>query len=552
MNGGITLKYISYNNHKYPGITTLNELIDYSAEKYKDLPFVKIKHKEEIEEKSFLQFQLDVNTVASKLRKIVGQGEKIAIFGALTYEWLVAYFGTTIAGNIIVPIDKDLNVADIVKLLKQTEIKYILFDISAKNVVKEIENTQLEIKQSICLQQNEAYQNISSWLEDKPMTFKSSVTDDDIATIVFTSGTTGYNKGVTLSHKNLCYNIQYAISILKDNLKEGFNSIPILPTHHMFLITAGLLAALWYGMSLCIGEGLKYINRSIQFFKPQVIFTVPMIVETMYKRVWVEAQNNNKEEELKQGIAYSKTLDKNATGMRRNMFKDVLQGFGGELEVLICGGAQLKSELVEDFEALGMQLLNGYGITECSPIVACNVIETNKPGTVGRIEDNPYCEVKIKDDEVMVRGGIVTPGYYNEPKATADVFEGEWFKTGDLGRIDEDGYLFITGRIKNTIILEDGNNISPEELEESLQQSAYIDDVVVYGKKLDKTSVVAASIYIAPDITADVEELKSKIKQHVENVNKGLPRYKQIQIVEFTETPFEKTALGKIKRYKIH
>jgi long-chain acyl-CoA synthetase len=321
----------------------------------------------------------------------------------------------------------------------------------------------------------------------------------------------------------------------------------------MFLITAGILSAFWFGMCICIGEGLKYINRTIQFFKPQAIFTVPMVVENLYNRIMIEAQNKNVGTQLKKAIEYSKSLDESAIDIRRNMFKETLGALGGEIKMIICGGARLRTELVEDFNAMGIFLLNGYGITECSPIVTCSVPAFNKPGSVGHIEETCYCKVKIEDEEVLVSGNIVMGGYYKDAAATAQAFSEEWFKTGDIGKIDEDGFLFITGRKKDIIILNDGNNISPDELEEQLKKIPLIKDVVVYAKELERTSVLAASVY--PDFEnakqLNSTDLKQKIETAVYEVSSKWPRHKQIQIVEFTNEEFDKTALGKIKRYKV-
>lgn len=533
--------------------STLKDLIDSAVDKYEPLPFAKILSKGIVQEKSFTQFKSDVNVISKMVCELSLQNRNIAILGTLTYEWMAAYFGIACAGAVVVPIDKDLSTDDIEVLLKQTDITNIIFDVSLKNTVKKLKENMPEIENMISLQQDSCYPSIYSRLGEVGVEFNSTVTEDMTATIVFTSGTTGYNKGVELSHKNLCRDVQYAAYILGNDIKAGNHVFSILPTHHMFLITTGILSAFGFGVCICIGEGLKYINKVMQVFKPKVLLTVPMVIENLYSRIMAEAQKKNVHIQLMKAMEYSKTLDDSAIDVRRNMFKDFISVFGGELKVVVCGGASLRHELVEDFNALGIYLLSGYGITECSPVVACNSSDFRKPCSVGRVNSSGYCKVKVEDGEVMVSGDIVMRGYYHDPAATEESFDGIWFKTGDLGRIDEDGFLFLTGRKKDIIILDDGNNISPDELEEQLKKIPLIKDVVIYAKAVGKNSVIAASVYPNFEYCNGLSDsdLKEKIEMAVYEVSSKWARYKQVQIIELMTKEFDKTSLGKIKRYKV-
>lgn len=462
------------------------------------------------------------------------------------------FFGIACAGAVVVPINKDLSVDDIEILLKRTDITNI-FDNSLIDTINKIKVDMPEIENMVSLQQDSYYPSICSRLGESEVIFTSTVTPNTTAVIVFTSGTTGYNKGVQLSHKNLCSSVQHSAFLLNNDIKPGYNIFSILPTHHMFLITTGVLSAFEFGVCICIGEGIKYISKSIKFFKPQVILTVPMVIENLYNRIIIKIENKGMHAQVKKSIENNVALDVSGIDIRNNILNDISDVFGGKLEIVICGGASLTDDMVDNFNTLGIHLLNGYGITECSSVVSCNVPKLTRRGSVGCVNLSPYCKVKVKDGEIMVSGDIIMQGYYKAAYDTAESFDGKWFNTGDLGRIDEDGFLYITGRKKDVIILADGNNICPYELEEQLKKISLIKDVVVYAKSIGKNSVIAASIYPnfkAVEGLADYD-LKEKIKTEVYKISSRWPRYKQIQLIEFVSDEFDKTSLGKIKRYKL-
>lgn len=312
-------------------------------------------------------------------------------------------------------------------------------------------------------------------------------------------------------------------------------SLLTLPLHHTFAFTTSVLAMLAYRVPICINRSLRTFIPDMQEFKPQNMFLVPLYVETMYRNIWKTAETQGKDKLLRNMVILSNILRKMGIDLRRKLFRSILSQFGGNLDLIICGGAPLKQSYIDGMEAFGIQVLNGYGITECAPVVAVNRNRFFRRGSVGL--PLPCSEIKIVDGEICVRGPNVTPGYYQDDASNNDAFLNDWFKTGDLGYLDEDGFLYITGRRKNLIILSNGKNVSPEELEERLLDLPHVQEAVVY----EENGMIAAEIF-AQDQTG--------VQEHVTALNRELPVYKRIQKVVFRDREFEKTTTKKIKRSK--
>ena len=338
-----------------------------------------------------------------------------------------------------------------------------------------------------------------------------------------------------LTHNNLMSDL-YAASC---NAKIDGTSILLLPLHHMFGLVAGLYSVMYYGHPLYINRSLKRVVDDLIKAKPQNTFAVPLIVETLYKGIWSTAKKQGKDKLLRTLIKISNALRKCGIDLRHKLFKSVLDAFGGNLEVIICGGAPLNPDLVKGLDAFGITLMNGYGITECSPIVAVNRNKFNVIGSVGL----PLCcnEVKIADDgEILVKGDNVMLGYYHNEEETNKVFSDGWFKTGDIGFIDKYGALHITGRIKNLIILANGENIPAESIEEQIYTIPYVKEVICYGKD----NVIVAEVYLDEEIA----DAKDRINEDIQKVNQGLPQIRNIGKVVIRDTEFPKTTTQKIKR----
>ncbi|MGN1195570.1 MAG: AMP-binding protein, partial [Acutalibacteraceae bacterium] len=378
-----------------------------------------------------------------------------------------------------------------------------------------------------------------------PCYLENSPKPEDLATIVFTSGTTGKSKGVMLSHKNIM-----ASAIASAKVLQGTHAIGFLPMNHLFAWASALLLINIFHTDTvhCWGyicRSLKDIPNDMKKYHPQNMAGVPLLVETIYKTVWRTAEKSGRADKLKKGLKISNFLYKHGIDVRRKLFKEVIDGMGGELEYIVCGGAYLDPKYEQGLTELGVDVFGAYGTTECSPGVTFNTQNDHKFGSCGK--PMSCCEVKINDPdedgvgEIYVRGENVMIGYYEDPEATASVFDGDWFKTGDFGYIDEDGYLFFVGRKKNLIVLSNGKNVAPEELEDQLGRIDYVKEVLVYGED----DLLTAEFFLDETLC---ENAKEQIKKDVAEVNKTFPVYKRIHKIKTRDTEFPKTTTLKIKR----
>lgn len=347
------------------------------------------------------------------------------------------------------------------------------------------------------------------------------IQDDKNCCIWYTSGTTSKPKGVILSHKNLSTDAAASIK----NVYFGGTSILVLPLYHTFSFTASVLCVMLSGKTVAINKDLKDLRKDIERYLPQNLILVPMIIESLYKQIWIQAKKAKKDGMLRKLITISNLLLKNGIDLRRVLFSRVHKSFGGNLDFIISGGAHIQDNYVKKFQELGIQILNGYGITECSPVLAVNRNFYFKDHSVGQILDG--IDIKICDNEIFVKGDVVTAGYYKDELQTSIAFQDGWFKTGDLGYIDEDGFLYITGRKKNLIILSNGKNISPEELEEHLYKLEYIKEVLVYQRD-DK---IEAEVYLG---TENLDLYRVQAEQDLKLINSQLPTYKNISKLIFS------------------
>ncbi|MCI9063974.1 MAG: AMP-binding protein, partial [Clostridia bacterium] len=371
---------------------------------------------------------------------------------------------------------------------------------------------------------------------------KIEYNENDLKMIVYTSGTTGLAKGVMLSEHNLLSVVYYGLQVA-----TVYDScLSVLPYHHTYEAVAGILVELHNHSTICINDSLKNVLPNIQLFKPEHIYLVPAFAEVFYKKIWSTVRSQNKEKLVKTMIKISNGLRKIHIDLRKILFKSITKAFGGNLKEIIVGGAPLRSEIGDFFDAIGIDLLNGYGITECSPLVSVNRPKFNDPATVGVIL--PCCEVKIIDStdegigEICVKGDIVMKGYYKDEERTKEVLsEDGWFKTGDYGFVNEKGQLVITGRKKNIIVLKNGKNVYPEEIENYILGIPYVQEVIV--KESKKGNNLCAEVFLNEEgIT------KEKLKEDIAEVTKELPVYKHIAEVEIRKEEFIKTTTNKIRR----
>lgn len=482
--------------------------------------------------KTYSEFAAEIEMFGNYLLSMgVKEGDRAAVVGENSYYWILSYFSVVNIGAVVVPIDKELPSEEIINLLKDCGAKTVIYSPNMKGLAANLEK-KAGVKNFVSM---DILKNLSDAENAgiKSKRTEKDVDSDAVSTIIYTSGTTGKPKGVMLSQKNIVYN---AVSAAENVLIEG-TSLLILPLHHTFAFTAGVVAVLYYGYPIAISHSLRTLLADLKVFKPQNMFVVPLLLEGIYKRIWAAAKDKKRSNILKAAIGIGNGLSRAGIDIRSRLFKSVYEPLGGNLMTIICGGAPLDSKLAYGFADLGINVLNGYGITECSPIVAVNCNNHNKPESVGRVLS---CnEVKIEDadedgnGEIWVRGSNVMAGYYK--KKRGEEFDGEWFNTGDLGHLDDEYYLYITGRKKNIIILSNGKNIYPEEIEEKLKRIKNVLEVVVYCED----NALAAEIY-----AEDTEG----IREGVDKYNRGVPLHKYIKTVHFRDTEFEKTTTHKIKR----
>lgn len=523
-------------NKKYPYYSVaepadLKELVNFcSAEFAEKTAFHYMDNEIEVK-KSFTQLKKDIEAYGTYLYSLGLRNSHIALIGDNCYEWIVAYFATVNGGNVVIPIDKQLPVEDIEKLLKKSDASAILYTHAYSKVtgIEGVEHIALDSFSDAAAKGKALIEAGNSEFTDYKIDSKK------MCAIVFTSGTTSEPKGVMLSQHNL---MRDAI-ISSQNLLVPEGTVCILPLYHTFGFMAGVLCQMLKGYPVFLNNNLRRVIDDIKIARPRHVAVVPMLLKVFYKQIWGNIRKSGKEKLFKTMIKVSNALLKVNIDVRRKLFGKVIEAFGGRLEMLITGGSPIDEKLVQGFEEIGIKIVNGYGITECSPIVATMRNEHFAPASVGAIQ--PGLEARVVDGEIQLKGETVFSGYYKDPEATAAAFDGEWFRTGDLGEIDKDGLLYITGRLKNLIILSNGKNVAPEELETKLLENVEeINEVVVYAEN-DR---IAAEIY--PN--EEGEKTKSIIKSKILELNRNMPSFKQIAITKFRNTEFPKTTTKKIKR----
>lgn len=491
----------------------------------------------------------------------------VALIGESSYKWVCSYFCLMAVGAVVVPIDKDLPANEIAGIVNFSDCEYIIYSRHIEDKIREIKDNIKKVKKLICMSKagidgavklsdivsrgRERYKNGDNSYYDY------RIDRDRLATIVFTSGTTGKGKGVMLSQKNIVSDMTQGMYLFAITPK----TMNVLPPHHTFGSTVNFVGHFSQGCEIYISSGLKYIAEEIKEQKPSHLVLVPLFVETLYKKMWQAAEKSGRAQTLRRMIKFSDFLRKLGIDLRRKLFKTVLDAYGGKLEMIICGGAYLNQEIIDTFKSIGITILNGYGITECSPLISCNRNKFQKKGSVGV----PILgsEIKIKDPdengegEICVKGPHVMLGYYKDPEATEAAFDDDgYFKTGDYGRLDEDGWLYITGRLKNIIVLSNGKNVYPEEIEAEISRVFGVSECVVYAgesKSQGGKEVIVAEIF--PDFEAlkekGIHDAQEYFEEEIKKINSRMVSYKAVKKVKIREEEFLKNTSKKIMRFAI-
>ena len=538
--------------------TRFRDMLDDLAEKYDDQPAISwFSRKQEETVVSYRQLCEDVKYLSEALIERDMMGKHIAIVGENCYEWLLVYFAACYCGSTAVCVDVEQSDESIKYMLATADADAIFLTPAYADVCKEYAGN--EIPQFLLYGKKDNYQIVRHlietgtkiWLDGNACrTIDATVTPDMIASIVYTSGTTSHAKPVMLSQRAILTNASDALA----NVKIGKRTFTSLPFYHTYGLTCSVLSMLIPGSHLHINGNLKTVMRDLQLSKANTLLTVPLMLEMIHGRIWQNAEENGKDEDLKKLFKIKKMLW--SMGIRKpgKTLDAIREKVFGSIDLIICGGAHMNPEIMEQFCYMGVTVLQGYGITECGPLVSVNRNETNKLDSVGLVTAN--CEVKLDNGEILVRGKNLMTGYYNRPDLTEEVMRDGWFATGDLGTIDKDGFLYITGRKKNLIVFKNGKKLSPEKLEEKIKKIPLVQDVLVYGASNGLSSddvQVAASIYPNLSQTEGMTsyEILEYLQKEINVINDDLPMYQQIQMINIREQAFSKTALQKIKRHLV-
>ena len=556
--------------HKAIEITDLKDLLYKSASRFTRRTAFKLKDKiGNIYKVTYEKFKADVMALGTALINLGLKDSNIAVIGKNSYNWAVSYLASTIVG-VVVPIDKELKSEEIVNFLNVSSAKAVLADDKyIQNLVKSkssIENKNILFINFNSEKDTNSYMSYQlaldagyDQLEEGNKDFDNIKIDPNAMKIlIFTSGTTGSAKGVCLSHKNVASNIMSTFGIVKVHRDDQVLSI--LPLHHTYECTLGFLLVLYSGGCISYCEGLRHITDNILEFKPTVILCVPLLLEKMYKKIESTVRKSLPE---KYKNIEGDVIAKLPFIIKKIVISKVKNSLGGRLRAFIVGAAPLSPDVINSFKNLHIKSIQGYGLTECSPLVAGNNDFYIKPDAVGLPIPNVSYKIDKPDEtgvgEILVKGPNVMLGYYKNEEETKKTIVDGWFHTGDLGKVDDDGWLYITGRLKTVIVTQNGKNIYPEEIEHYLNENPLISESLVTGVPDEKTDEVYVNAQIFPNLDAikeylkgaipQKEEIKAIIKDIIASVNKKLPNYKHIKSFIVKDEEFEKTTTQKIKRF---
>ena len=516
---------------------------------------------------SFEKVWEDVSALATSLINLGFRNKKVALIGENSKGWIYSYFALTTIGAVVVPIDKEYPAPDMASILNTARCDALMFSAGIKDKFAYIcENvptikTAISFKKSdkegvLCI--DELIENGNKLLSEKNFEYYEYEIDPDaLVSIVFTSGTTGKGKGVMLSTRNILDDMSNGIYLFSMPKKTLF----ALPAHHTFGSTVNLIGHYMQGIEIYISSGNRYILNELKEENPTHLVLVPLYIETFYKKIFATIEKKGKLGLVRSMMKFSNGLRKIGIDLREFLFKSVLKNFGSRMRLIVSGGAALNPDIIKDFDSLGITILNGYGITECAPLISCNRNNYRKEGSVGR----PIMKelVKIADPneagegEICVKGSNIMLGYFEDEEATKNAFDEEgYFRTGDLGRIDEEGWIYITGRSKNLIILSNGKNVYPEEIETELSRIYGVSEVVVYegeSKSENKRDLIVAEIF--PDSEAlelrGITDVKKYFDEEVAKTNANMAPYKKISLIKIRTEEFKKTTTRKITRFSI-
>ena len=550
----------------------LKEMMKISAEKFGERPafYKEGKGLEDSKKVTYKEFYHEINSLGTALVEMGLKDKRIAVIGENRYEWELSYLAVATGTGIIVPLDKALPENEIESLIIRSEVEAIFYSSKYDECMAKIQkqgNTKLKYFISMDLEKNdfnkyslkEITKKGKELLNNGNRDFiDSKINNEEMSIMLFTSGTTNQSKAVMLSQKNICTNVKDIRNVFE--LDETDRFLSFLPLHHTFECTVGFLYPLSIGGSIIFSKGVRHIADELKNFKITAMICVPVVFEKMYDKLMKAIEEKGKMPTVKKGIKLSNCLLKVGIDIRKKIFKEIHDNLGGCLRVMVAGGAALSPEKEKGFWDLGFNVLQGYGLTETSPVIAAELTKQKRLSSIGK--KFPSVEVKIDNPdkegvgELLAKGESVMLGYYNNEEANKEVFtEDGWFRTGDLAKIDKNGYLYISGRKKFVIVLKNGKNVYPEEIESLLEKSELIKECMVFGMPARDGDVMLSvkvcydKDYIKKQIgEISEEELKEKIWNWVKEVNKTMPKYKYVKKLILTDEELIKTTTLKIKR----
>ena len=560
--------------YEYLEISDLKDMLNKTKKLYGNRPAYKLrKNSFDTEKKEYKiithkEVRDTVDALGTALINMGLKDKRIAVIGENSYEWEISYLSVVCGTGIVVPLDKSLPENELNSLIARSEVEAIFFQekyleilkkikFSDKNKLKHLISMDLDIHEDGIYSQRELIEKGKRLLENGDKAFiDAKIEPEKMSIMLFTSGTTSASKVVALSHKNICSNLMDLGSILDIDCNDVFLSV--LPVHHVFECTVGFLFSLYKGAETVFSDGIRHIVENLKEHNATMMACVPGIYERIFKIIRKNLEKQGKLEEILQNEEKYKDA---SMEKRKEVFKEIHDMLGGRIKLFISGAAALDKTIEEKFRLLGINIVQGYGLTETSPIVGVGNNKYHRIGSIGKAA--PSVEVKIIDSdktgvgELAVKGPNVMLGYFENPKATKEVLKDGWFLTGDLARIDEDGYIFICGRKKNVIVLKNGKNIFPEEMEVLVNKIEGVKESFIYGKQVsdDKDNIkINARIVIDKKVVKDTykiesdEEIYLAISNKIKEINKTMPKYKSIKGFVLTEEPLIKTATNKIKR----
>ena len=546
--------------YKYIEITDLKDMLKKSGEKYGEKIAYKIRQENEYKEITHSEVRKMVDGLGTKLIDMGLKDKRIAVIGENRYEWEIAYLSIVCGTGTVVPLDKSLPENELESLIERSKAEAIIcsqkyVEILKKTKLKYIISMDLENDNDGIISQKRLISEGIQLVKSGDTSFTNAKIDNEkMSIMLFTSGTTSISKAVALSHKNICSNLMDISSILDVNSSDVFLSF--LPLHHVFECTVGFLFSLYVGAETVFCDGIRHIPENLAEYKVSVMASVPAIYERLFKIIKKHLEKQGKVEQI---LKDEEKYKDSSMEKKKEVFKEIHDLLGGNIKLFISGAASLEPSIEEKFRRLGFNMVQGYGLTETSPVVAIGNKKYHKTGSIGKCV--PSDEVKLLDvnkdgiGELAVKGPNVMLEYYENKEATEKVLKDGWFQTGDLARIDEDGYIFICGRKKSVIVLKNGKNIFPEEMETLINKEDGVEESFIFGKPISKDpndiKIFVKIVYNKESFEGKTEtEIKEYFNEKIKSINKTMPHYKAIRGIIISDKPLIKTTTNKIKREK--